>query len=73
MVFFAIHRHESATGAHVPASRTPSHLRPQATPLGSPTAPALSALLHAWSLHWSSRKDILISKKSVGRYTVQIG
>ena len=55
MVVFAIRQHESAMGAHVsPYPETPSHLPPHPIPLGCPRAPALSALLHASNLHWSS-------------------
>ena len=31
-----------------------SHLPPHPIPLGCPSAPALSALIHASDLHWSS-------------------
>ena len=37
----------------------PSHLPPQAIPLGCPRAPALGALLHASDLQWSSILHIL--------------
>ena len=52
---FAIHRHESATGAHVSPI-----LKPPPIPLGCPRAPALSALLHASNSHWSSILHMLI-------------
>ena len=55
MVAFAKHRHESATGIHVsPHPEPSSHLPPHPIALGCPRAPALSALLHASNLHWSS-------------------
>ena len=58
---FAIHRHESATGIHVSShSESPSHLPPHPIPLGCPKAPALSALLHALNLHWSSILHMVI-------------
>ena len=58
---FAIHRHESATGAHVSLHpEPPSHLPPHSIPLGCPKAPGLSALLHALNLHWSSVLHMVI-------------
>ena len=52
---FAIHRHESATGAYMyPYPEPFTHLPPHPILLGCPKAPALSALLHALNLHWSS-------------------
>ena len=52
---FAIHWHESATGVHVfPCPEPPFHFPPHPIPLGCPSAPALSALLHALNLDWSS-------------------
>ena len=55
MVVFAIHQHESAMAAHdSPHPKCPSHLPPHSIPLGCPRAWALSALLHASNLHWSS-------------------
>ena len=51
---FAVHGHESATGAHVsPHLELPSRLPPHPIPLGCPRAPALSALFHALNLDWS--------------------
>ena len=44
----------------VPLSWTPSHLPPHPIPLGCPRAPALSALLHASNLHWSSVLHMVI-------------
>ena len=42
-------------GAHVSPNPEPSsHLPPHSIPLGCPRAPALSALLHASNLYWSS-------------------
>ena len=59
MVVFAIHRQESAMGAHAfPDPEPPSHLPPYPIPLGCPRAPALSSLLQLQcpvsNLHWSS-------------------
>ena len=48
-------------GAHVsPDPEPPSHLPPHPIPLGCPRAPALSALLHASNLHWSSILHMVI-------------
>ena len=48
---FAIHRHESATGAHASLDPEPlSHLPPDPIPQGHPSAPALSVLSHASTL-----------------------
>ena len=52
--FFAIHQPESAMGAHVP------HIPPHCIPLGCPRPPALSALLYASNLHWSSILHMII-------------
>ena len=61
MVGFAIHHHESAMGAHVsPHPEPSSHLPPYPIPLGCPRALALSALLHALNLHWSSILHVVI-------------
>ena len=58
---FVIYWHESAMGAHVsPHPEHPSHLPPHPIPLGCPIAPALSALLHASNLHWSSILHMVI-------------
>ena len=38
----------------VPPSWTPFHLLPHPILLGCSRVPGLSALLHAWNLHWSS-------------------
>ena len=52
---FATHWHESAMGVPVsPILNPPSHLPPHPTPLGHPSAPALSALSHASNLDWRS-------------------
>ena len=65
MVVFAIHRQESAMGAHAfPDPEPPSHLPPHPIPLGCPRAPALSSLLQlrcpASNLHWSSVLHMVI-------------
>ena len=58
---FAKHQHELATDAHVsPHPETRSHLPPHFIPLGYPRALALSALLHASNLHWSSVLHMVI-------------
>ena len=54
VVVFAIHWHESTMGVHVSPSWAPSHLPSHPIPLGCPSALALSALLHALNLDWSS-------------------
>ena len=43
-----------------PHPEPPSLLPPHPIPLGCPRAPALSALLHAWNLHWSSILHMVI-------------
>ena len=61
VMVFAIHQHESATGTHMSSHpESPSHFPPHPIPLGGPRALALSALLHASNLHWSSILHILI-------------
>ena len=61
MVVSAIYQHEAATGAHVsPHPEPPNLLPPYPIPLSCPRALALSALLHASNLHWSSILHILI-------------
>ena len=58
---FAIHRHESAMGAHVSPYPKPSfHYPLQPIPLHCPKALTLSALLHALNLHWSSILHMVI-------------
>ena len=58
---YAIHQHESATSAHVsPHPESSLHLPPHPIPLGCPRALALSALLHASNLHWSSILHMVI-------------
>ena len=52
MVVFAIHWHESAKGV--------LNLPPHPIPLGCPSAPALSAFLHASKLGWSSISHMVI-------------
>ena len=48
-------------GAHVSSHpEPPSHLPYHAIPLGCPRAPALSALLHASNLHWSSILHVVV-------------
>ena len=50
---FAIHQHESTTGAHVfPILNPPSCLPPCTIPLGHPGAPAPSILYPASNLDW---------------------
>ena len=44
----------------VPQPQTPSHIPPHCIPLGCPRAQALSALLHASNLHWSSALHMVI-------------
>ena len=59
--FFAIHLHESVMGVHVSHHPEPSsHLPPHTSPLVCTRAPALSALLHASNLHWSSILHLVI-------------
>ena len=61
VVVFSIHQHESAMGAHMSSHpEHPSHLPPHLIPLVCPRAPALSALLHASTLHWSSILHMII-------------
>ena len=60
MVVFATHRHESAMGAHVSPHPEPPSLLPQPIPQACPRAPALSALLHASNLPWSSISHVVI-------------
>ena len=43
-----------------PPCKLPSHLPPHPTPLGCPSAPALSALFHALNLDWSSISHMVI-------------
>ena len=55
VIVLAIHWNESAMGARVsPHPEPASHFPPHPIPLGCPRALALSALLHASNLHWSS-------------------
>ena len=61
VVFFSIHQHESSMGAHVsPHPEPPSHHPPHLITLGCPRALALSVLLHASNLHWSSILHMVI-------------
>ena len=61
IVVFAIHQYELATGAHVFLHpEPPSHLLSHPIPLSCPRAPALSALLPASELHWSSISHMVI-------------
>ena len=68
MMVFAIHRYESSctcvidmNHAHVsPHPEPPSPLPPHPILVGCPGAPALSALLHASNLHWSSVLHMVI-------------
>jgi len=58
---FTIYWHESAICAYVsPHPETTSQLPPQPNPLDYPWAPALSALLHAWNMYWSSVSHMVI-------------
>ena len=58
---FAIHRHELAMDEHVSPILNPlPHLPPHPIPLSWPRPPALSALLHALNLHWSSMLHMVI-------------
>ena len=43
-----------------PLSRTPSHIPPHPIPLSCPSAPAVSALLHASNLDWRSISHMVI-------------
>ena len=43
-----------------PILKPPSHTPPHPIPLGCPRAPALSSLLHASNLHWSSLSHMVI-------------
>ena len=49
---FAIYQHESAMGVYVPHPEPPFHLPSHTSPLGHPSAPALSTLSHAFNLDW---------------------
>ena len=61
MVVFTMHSHESAMGTHVsPHPEPQSHFPPHPIPLGCPRALALSALLHAPNLYWSSISHMVI-------------
>ena len=61
VVFFSIHQHESSMGAHVsPHPEPPTHHPPHLITLGCPRALALSVLLHASNLHWSSILHMVI-------------
>ena len=64
---FAIHWHESPTGVHVSPILHPLPPHSSPTPLGCPSALALSALFHASNLDWSSIshmvKEIFYTKK----------
>ena len=58
---FAIHWHESATGAHVfPILNPPSHHPLYPIPLSHPSAPALSILYHASNLDWQFISHMII-------------
>ena len=57
---FAIHRHESATGAHVSPSLNLFPPPSPPIPLGCLRAPALSALLHSSNLNWPSILHMVI-------------
>ena len=57
---FAIHGHESATGAHVSPSLNLFPPPSPPIPLGCLRAPALSALLHSSNLNWPSILHMVI-------------
>ena len=63
---FAIRQRESAIDIHVsPHPEPPSHLRiGHPIPPGCPRASALSALLHASNLRWSSISFFLDNKQA---------
>ena len=48
-----------------PCPEPSSNLPPHPIPLGCPSAPALSALLHASNLHWSTISHMVIHTGSV--------
>ena len=56
------HQCESATGVHVSPHPEPPPILSHPIPLGCPSALALSALLHASNLHWSSILHMVIHK-----------
>ena len=61
VVVFAIHQYESTTSAHVfPHPEPPFHLLSHSIPLCYPRATTLSALLHAFNLHWPSILHMVI-------------
>jgi len=61
VVVFAIHQCEPVMSVHVfPHPEQPSQLPPHPIPLGCPRALAVSALLHASNLHWSSILHMVI-------------
>ena len=59
-MFFAIHHHESAMDAHVSPILKRLLPPPPPHPSGLSREPALSALLHALNLHWSSILHMVI-------------
>ena len=60
VMVFAIHLHESAMDACAPLIMNPPSTFLPPYLLGSPRAPALSALLHISKLHWSSILHMVI-------------
>ena len=72
---FAICQHESAMGPCVPSwTSLPSPSLPNPIPLGCPRALALSALLHASNLHWSSILHMvtyMFLEREMGEYPLQ--
>ena len=60
IVIFAIHWHESAMCTCIPPSWNPLLPPPHPIPLGCPHPPALSALIHALNLDWSSIPHMVI-------------
>ena len=66
MAGFAINQHESTTVVHgSPHPEPASLLPPHPIPLGCPRALALSTLLHAPNLHWSSILHAAAATKSL--------
>ena len=58
--WFCIHRRESATGIRVSSHPEPTHILPHPILLRCAGSLALSPLLHASNLHWSSISHMVI-------------